>query len=62
MYVCLCNGISDRQIREVVDRGAGSLGEVQAYLPVANCCGRCEQAACDVIDGQKESAKRPIAA
>jgi len=62
MYVCLCNGISDRQIREVVDRGAGSLCEVQAYLPVANCCGRCEETAQQVIDGHIESANRPVAA
>lgn len=62
MYVCLCNGISDRQIREIVDRGANSLGEVQTYLPVANCCGRCEQSAREVIDCHKESACRPIAA
>lgn len=62
MYVCLCNGISDRQIREVVDRGAASLDEVQAYLPVANCCGRCEDTAQEVIDGHRESAARPIAA
>lgn len=62
MYVCLCNGISDRQIREVVDRGAASLGEVQAHLPVANCCGRCEDTAQDVIDCHLESAARPVAA
>lgn len=62
MYVCLCNGISDRQIREVVDRGAGSLPEVQCYLPVANCCGRCEDTAREVIDGHVESASRPAAA
>jgi bacterioferritin-associated ferredoxin len=62
MYVCLCNGISDRQIREVVDRGACSLTEVQSYLPVANCCGRCEDTAQEVIVGQLESAARPIAA
>lgn len=62
MYVCLCNGISDRQIREVVDRGAGSLHEVQTYLPVANCCGCCKETAQQVIDGHIESANRPVAA
>jgi bacterioferritin-associated ferredoxin len=62
MYVCLCNGISDRQIREVVDRGAESLSEVQSYLPVANCCGRCEDTAQEVIEGHLESARRPVAA
>lgn len=62
MYVCLCNGISDRQIREVVDRGAGTLPEVQCYLPVANCCGRCEDTAQEIISCQIESAARPAAA
>jgi bacterioferritin-associated ferredoxin len=30
MYVCVCHAISDRQIREAVERGAESLSEVQA--------------------------------
>ena len=62
MYVCVCHAISDRQIREAVDRGAASLTEVQAYLPVASCCGRCEDTAREVIDSHIESAARPIAA
>ena len=62
MYVCLCNGISDRQIREVVDRGAASLPEVQCYLPVANCCGCCEDTAQQVIQYQIDSANLPAAA
>ena len=49
MYVCLCNAISDRQIRAVVERGAASLAEVQAHLPVANCCGSCQDCATAVI-------------
>lgn len=50
MYVCVCNAISDRQIRSVVERGAASLQEVQAYLPVGNCCGCCRDTASNVID------------
>jgi bacterioferritin-associated ferredoxin len=56
MYVCLCNAISDRQIRAVVERGAASLAEVQAHLPVANCCGSCKDTACDVIRNHATSA------
>lgn len=62
MYVCVCHAISDRQIREAVERGAGSLTEVQTYLPVAACCGRCEDSAREVIDSYIESAARPVAA
>jgi bacterioferritin-associated ferredoxin len=58
MYVCVCRAISDRQIREVVDRGAKSLCEVQAYLPVANCCGSCEDTAREIIDRQSLSVPR----
>ena len=62
MYICVCHAISDRQIREVVDRGAESLCEVQAYLPVASCCGRCEDTAREVIESHVESANRAVAA
>lgn len=56
MYICLCHAISDRQIREIVDTGAGSLAEVQMHLPVANCCGSCEESAREVIESHVESA------
>jgi bacterioferritin-associated ferredoxin len=62
MYICVCHAISDRQICEVVDRGADTLPKVQAYLPVASCCGRCEETACELIASQVESAARPVAA
>ncbi len=63
MYVCVCHAISDRQIREVVDRGAGSLAEVQQHLPVASCCGSCEKTACELIDSRvSELRDRPVAA
>lgn len=62
MYVCLCHAISDRQIREVVDRGAESLNDVQAHLPVASCCGACEDSAREVIQSHVESSSRGVAA
>ena len=60
MYVCLCNGISDRQIREVVDRGAASLNEVQVHLPVANCCGHCEETARDYMEIGRASCRERV--
>jgi bacterioferritin-associated ferredoxin len=52
MYVCVCNAVSDRQIREAVDQGARSLFEVQCQLPVGNCCGRCQDTADKVVSEQ----------
>lgn len=52
MYICLCHGVTDRQIRGAVAQGAASLTEVQMLLPVGGCCGRCEQSARELIDEQ----------
>ncbi|HTX23180.1 MAG TPA: (2Fe-2S)-binding protein [Steroidobacteraceae bacterium] len=50
MYVCICHTITDRDIREALERGARSLCDVQSCLPVAGCCGRCEETARQVVD------------
>jgi bacterioferritin-associated ferredoxin len=49
MYVCICLGITDRQIHRAVEQGARTLGDVQMKLPVGGCCGRCEDCAREVI-------------
>ncbi|MFL0805336.1 MAG: bacterioferritin-associated ferredoxin [Agarilytica sp.] len=41
MYVCLCKGITDSQIRDAVDAGAESVREVRNELGVSTQCGRC---------------------
>lgn len=41
MYICLCHGITDHQIRECVAEGACSLQDLRARLGVATSCGCC---------------------
>lgn len=41
MYVCLCKGITDGQIKAAVEQGAGSMKEVCSQLGVATQCGKC---------------------
>jgi bacterioferritin-associated ferredoxin len=53
MYICLCNNVTDRQIRESVNRGADTLPAVQRHLPVATCCGRCEDTAVELIETER---------
>jgi bacterioferritin-associated ferredoxin len=62
MYVCVCNAVSDRQIRDAVDHGARTLFEVQCQLPVGACCGRCEDTASKVVSEQLENRARRNAA
>ncbi|MGH8679217.1 MAG: bacterioferritin-associated ferredoxin [Burkholderiales bacterium] len=50
MYVCLCNGITEGQIRDAVSAGgARSLPELRSNLGVASCCGRCADCAQQVL-------------
>ncbi|AVV33895.1 (2Fe-2S)-binding protein [Halomonas sp. SF2003] len=41
MYVCLCKGVSDHKIREVVEQGARSFREVREQTGCATQCGKC---------------------
>lgn len=51
MYICMCHGITDRQIREAVCAGtAASMRELRAELGVASTCGRCAPYAKELLD------------
>lgn len=50
MYVCICNGISDKEIRKAVAAGAGTLQELHDKLGVASQCGTCAEHAMSIID------------
>ncbi len=51
MYVCLCHGITDSKIQQVVrEQGIGNSRELRAALGVGSQCGRCIQMAQEIID------------
>ena len=41
MFVCICNSVTDREIREAAKNGANTLEALSQKLKVATCCGRC---------------------
>ena len=49
MYVCVCNAITDREIRGAAELGARSLDDLSATLGVATCCGKCSDCARKVL-------------
>lgn len=49
MYVCVCNKVTDGQIREACRNGATSMRCLKQQLKVATCCGRCHDCAKRVL-------------
>lgn len=50
MYVCICNEVTDREIRRAVNNGADCVVELRDQLGVASCCGQCAGHAQEIID------------
>jgi bacterioferritin-associated ferredoxin len=49
MYVCMCNAVTDREIRNAVALGARTLADLKSTLGVATCCGRCADCAHGIV-------------
>ncbi|QSP95844.1 bacterioferritin-associated ferredoxin [Marinobacter salinisoli] len=49
MYVCLCQGVTDRSIREAAENGVTSMRELGEELGVARQCGRCASTARQIL-------------
>ena len=50
MYVCLCNKVTDSQIRDAVSNGQHSVPALKAALGVANNCGSCLDMTKHILD------------
>lgn len=42
MYICICNAITEREVRGAVNLGCTSIRDLKNDLGVATCCGKCE--------------------
>ena len=49
MIVCVCNGVSDRDVKAAIKNGMSSVEELSANLGVANGCGCCRETCADMI-------------
>ena len=59
MYVCICNAITDKQIRRAAKNGASSLNELTGELGVAAGCGSCAQVAEEILHEESVSSGIP---
>lgn len=49
MYVCVCKGITDHQIRAAAHEGVSTVDGLRDSLGVASRCGKCSALAADVL-------------
>lgn len=50
MYVCLCNAVTDNQIREAVAQGTCTYKELRKNLGIAGQCGKCGKCAKKILN------------
>ena len=49
MYICICNAVTDKQIRRAAASGVDTLYELRDALGVASCCGSCADEAESIL-------------
>ena len=60
MYICVCNAITDKQIREAADAGARDVWDLQARLGVASNCGSCRDTAAEILQEHRSADRKAI--
>lgn len=53
MYVCLCNGVNDKKIRQAVRQfNPQSFQQLRKFILVGNQCGKCVRAAREIMEDE----------
>lgn len=50
MYLCICKAVSDQQIRQAVERGVRTVGEMSVHFGVGVECGKCIDSIREFLD------------
>lgn len=53
MYVCLCYGVSDAQVRDAIVAGAKDLGDLGRRTGAGTDCGRCRERLGELLAGRE---------
>ena len=52
MLVCVCNGISDKQIDSALANGSSNFKDIRSELGIGNCCGQCVPFAKEMVNNK----------
>lgn len=59
MYICNCNGITEREVETAISAGVKRWDDVHAYYDCEPCCGQCECEIKDAIKAAKRERRKP---
>ena len=45
MYICICQEVTDREIKKAADQGICSIKDLRKSLNIGSACGRCLESA-----------------
>ena len=49
MYVCVCNAVTDSDIRDAVDNGVCTIRQLRQKTGCTSTCGCCKDLACEIL-------------
>ena len=58
MYVCLCNAVTDSDIRKAVDDGARNMRQLGQLTNCSTACGCCTQMASEILQQALSEARK----
>lgn len=61
MYVCICNAVTDRQIRQAAEQGVSSMAELSRRTGCTDCCGSCADLASEILEDAVRRLPLPMA-
>ena len=60
LYVCICNGITEHDIRSAVEAGCASLSELTMRTGAGACCGSCIDTASALLEAARPAPAAPV--
>jgi bacterioferritin-associated ferredoxin len=62
LYICLCNAITEKAVRDCAAKGNCSLEQLASELGVGAGCGRCRECAHDLLRDLRQEATGTLSA
>ena len=62
MYLCICKAVTDRQIRQAVEQGVRTMGDLSVRFGIGIECGKCVDSVREVLEACLAAPPKGVAA